>query len=68
LPEDEERIEMSFSGGFTFPNFPAVVFSMFIFVLWFWMLISVSPICSGDRAFGVFVYLISQHRGMAERQ
>ncbi len=77
---------MLFSGGFTFPNFLTDVFSIFIFVLWFWLLITVF----GDLFrrqdvsglgkmfwvivlivipyFGVFVYLISQHRGMAERQ
>ena len=32
---------MLFSGGFTFPNFLADVFSRFIFVLWFWLLITV---------------------------
>lgn len=32
---------MLFSGGFTFPNFLADVLSIFIFVLWFWLLITV---------------------------
>ena len=32
---------MLFPGGFTFPNFLADVFSIFIFVLWFWLLITV---------------------------
>ena len=32
---------MLFAGGFTFPNFLADVLSIFIFVLWFWLLITV---------------------------
>jgi cbb3-type cytochrome oxidase subunit 3 len=74
-----------FSGGFTYGNFIADVFSIFMFVLWFWLLIVVS----GDLfrrhdvsgfakvlwviAFilfsyiGVFAYLLTQGRGMAER-
>ena len=76
---------MLFSGGFTYGNFIADVFSIFMFVLWFWLLIVVS----GDLfrrhdvsgfakvlwviAFilfsyiGVFAYLLTQGRGMAER-
>ena len=37
---------MLFSGGFTFTNFVADVFSVFIFVLWFWLLITIF----GDRS------------------
>ena len=77
---------MLFPGGFTFPNFLADVFSIFIFVLWFWLLITVFGDLFRRRDIsglgkvlwvivlvvfpyiGVFVYLISQHRGMAERQ
>jgi predicted membrane channel-forming protein YqfA (hemolysin III family) len=77
---------MLFAGGFTFPNFLADVFSIFIFVLWFWLLITVFGDLFRRRDIsgvgkvvwviglvvfpylGVFVYLISQHRGMAERQ
>ena len=77
---------MLFPGGFTFPNFLADVFSIFIFVLWFWLLITVfgdlfrrDDISGWAKAIwvivliifpylGVFIYLISQHRGMAERQ
>jgi hypothetical protein len=33
---------MLFNGGFTFPNFLADVFSVFMFILWFWLLITVS--------------------------
>jgi cbb3-type cytochrome oxidase subunit 3 len=74
-----------FEGGFTFSNFIADAFTIFMFILWFWLLIVVS----GDLfrrhdvsgfakvlwviAFilfsylGVFVYLLTQGRGMAER-
>src|ERR1700759_1822387 len=73
------------AGNFSFGNFLLDVFSIFIFVLWFWLLVTVL----GDlfrRAdvsglgktlwvivlilfpyLGVFIYLISQGRGMAER-
>jgi predicted membrane channel-forming protein YqfA (hemolysin III family) len=77
---------MLFSGGFTFPNFLADVFSIFIFVLWFWLLITVfgdlfrrRDVSGIGKTFwvillvvlpylGVFIYLISQGRGMAERR
>src|SRR5215472_8097575 len=77
---------MLFSGGFTFSNFLADVFSIFIFVLWFWLLIVVfsdlfrrHDISGWAKAIwvialiifpylGIFIYLIAQHRGMAERQ
>jgi len=74
-----------FQGGFTFTNFVTDVFTIFMFVLWFWLLI----VASGDLfrrqdvsglakvlwviAFvlfsyiGVFAYLLTQGRGMAER-
>ena len=75
-----------FSGGFTFSNFLADVLSIFIFVLWFWLLITVfgdlfrrHDISGWAKAvwvivlilfpyLGIFIYLISQHRGLAERQ
>ena len=77
---------MLFSGGFTFSNFPADVLSIFIFVLWFWLLITIfgdlfrrHDISGWAKAIwvivlivfsyiGIFIYLITQHRGMAERQ
>ena len=77
---------MLFSGGFTFSNFLADVLSIFIFVLWFWLLITVfgdlfrrHDISGWAKAvwvivlilfpyLGIFIYLISQHRGLAERQ
>src|SRR6516162_8503619 len=82
----EGRIEMLFSGGFTFSNFLADVLSIFIFVLWFWLLITIfgdlfrrHDISGWGKAIwvivlivfsyiGIFIYLITQHRGMAERQ
>src|SRR5690242_15432651 len=77
---------MLFPGGFTFSNFLADVLSVFIFVLWFWLLITVfgdlfrrHDISGWAKAIwvialiifpylGIFIYLITQHRGMAERQ
>src|SRR5262249_46491035 len=83
---DERRANMLFSGGFTFPNFLADAFSIFLFVLWFWLLIVVF----GDlfrrqdmsgwaktiwvivvivfSYLGIFIYLIFEGRGMAERR
>ena len=77
---------MLFSGGFTFSNFLADVLSIFIFVLWFWLLITIfgdlfrrHDISGWAKVIwvialiifpylGIFIYLITQHRGMAERQ
>ena len=76
---------MLFRGGFTYTNFLADVFSVFIFVVWFWLLITVfgdlfrrRDVSGWGKALwvivlivfpylGVFIYLISQSRGMAER-
>jgi hypothetical protein len=76
---------MLFDGGFSFPNFLADVFAVFVFVVWFWLLITVfgdlfrrHDISGWGKALwvivmilfpyiGVFVYLISQGRGMTER-
>jgi hypothetical protein len=33
---------MLFEGGFTFTNFVADAFAVFMFILWFWLLITVS--------------------------
>lgn len=77
---------MLFSGGFTFSNFLTDVLSIFMFVLWFWLLITVCGDLFSRRDYsgwvkaiwvivlvvfpylGIFVYLISQGRGMAERR
>jgi hypothetical protein len=77
---------MLFQGGFTFTNFVADAFAVFMFVLWFWLFISVA----GDLFrrhdvsgfgkvcwvilliilpyIGIFAYLLTQGRGMAERE
>jgi hypothetical protein len=76
---------MATTGSFSFGNFLLDVIAVFVFVLWFWLLITVI----GDLFrrhdtsglakaiwiivlilfpyLGVFIYLISQSRGMAER-
>jgi Phospholipase_D-nuclease N-terminal len=74
-----------FAEGFTFRNFLADVFTVFMLVLLFWLLITVfsdlfrrSDISGWVKAIwviglivfpylGVFAYLITQARGMAER-
>jgi len=71
--------------GFTFRNFLADVFAVFMFVVWFWLLIIVfsdlfrrHDVSGWVKAIwvialivfpylGIFVYLITQSRGMAER-
>ena len=76
---------MLFEGGFTFRNFVADAFAIFMFVLWFWLFVSVV----GDlfrrhdisgwikvlwvialilfSYIGIFAYILTQGRGMAER-
>ena len=71
--------------GFSFGNFIIDVFSIFLFILWFWLLITIS----GDLFrrhdvsgfakvlwviflivlpyIGVFAYILTQGRGMADR-
>ena len=74
-----------FQEGFTYRNFLMDVITIFIFIVWFWLLISVfrdlfrrHDISGWGKAIwvialivlpyiSVFVYLISQGRGMAER-
>jgi hypothetical protein len=74
-----------FAEGFTFRNFLADVFAVFVFVLWFWLLIFVisdlfrrHDISGWAKAIwvialivfpylGIFAYMITQSRGMAER-
>lgn len=76
---------MLFEGGFTFANFVVDAFAVFMFILWFWLFITVASDLfrrhdvSGLRKvlwimalivlpyFGVFAYLLTQGRGMAER-
>ena len=76
---------MLFGGGFTFTNFVTDTFAIFMFILWFWLLITVTSDlfrrhdASGFTKVlwvillivlpyaGIFAYLITQGRGMAER-
>jgi hypothetical protein len=76
---------MFFDGGFSFPNFLIDVLTIFGFVLWFWLLITVfgdvfrrQDISGWVKAMwffiliftsflGILIYLITQSRGMAER-
>lgn len=73
------------SGTFTFGNFLLDMFSIFMFILWFWLLIMVigdlfrrHDISGLGKAIwvialivfsyiAIFIYMISQSRGMAER-
>jgi Phospholipase_D-nuclease N-terminal len=81
----EERIAMLFEGGFNFSNFLLDVFTIFVFVLWFWLLVTIvsdlvrrHDISGWVKALwlilviftsyiGVIIYLITQAKGMAER-
>jgi hypothetical protein len=74
-----------FTEGFTFRNFLVDVFAIFVFVVWFWLLITVlsdlfrrHDISGWAKAIwvialiafsylGIFAYMITQGRGMAER-
>ena len=74
------------AGTFTFGNFLLDVLAIFIFVMWFWLLITVISdlfrrhdtsgvvkaiwviVLIVFSYLGIFIYLITQHRGMAERQ
>ena len=76
---------MLFEGGFSFANFLTDILAVFVFVVWFWLLITIyadlfrrNDISGWGKALwvivvllfpyiGVFAYLISQGRGMAER-
>ncbi|MBV9655888.1 MAG: SHOCT domain-containing protein [Acetobacteraceae bacterium] len=76
---------MLFEGGFSFSNFLADVFTVFMFVLWFWLFVTVASDLFprhdvsglGKAAWviflvvfpylGIFIYLVSQGRGMAQR-
>jgi len=76
---------MLFAGGFSFANFLMDVLTLFAFVIWFWLAISVfgdlfrrEDISGWGKALwvigvilfpyiGVLAYMISQGKGMAER-
>jgi hypothetical protein len=73
------------SEGFTFRNFLTDAFAVFMFVLWFWLLVTVigdlfrrHDVSGWGKAIwlialivfpylAIFVYLITQSKGMAER-
>ena len=77
---------MLFQGGYTYSNFLANAFAVFIFVLWFWLFIIVATdlfrrhdvsgfgkVCWVILLIvlpyiGIFVYLLTQGRDMAQRQ
>jgi Phospholipase_D-nuclease N-terminal len=74
-----------FQEGFTYRNFLMDALTIFVFIMWFWLFVSVAgdlfrrhDISGWGKALwvialivfpyiGVFAYLISQGRGMAER-
>ena len=76
---------MFFAEGFTFRNFVTDVFAVFVFVVWFWLLITVfsdlfrrHDVSGWVKAIwmialivfpylGIFAYMITQAKGMAER-
>ena len=76
---------MLFDGGYTYSNFLMNMISIFVFVVWFWLLIVIysdlfrrHDISGLNKALwviglvltsylGIIIYLITQSRGMAER-
>ena len=76
---------MLFDGGFTFSNFVADAFAIFMFVLWFWLFVRVASdlfrrndVSGWAKVLwvialvlfsyiGIFAYILTQGRGMAER-
>ena len=76
---------MLFDGGFTFANFVTDAFAIFMFILWFWLLMTVASdlfrrhdISGFGKVLwvillivlpyiGIFAYILTQGRGMAER-
>ena len=74
-----------FEGGFTFSNFVADAFAIFMFVLWFWLFVSVATdlfrrhdLSGWTKVLwvialilfsyiGIFAYVLTQGRSMAER-
>ena len=76
---------MLFEGGYTYSNFLMNMISIFLFVVWFWLLIVIysdlfrrHDISGLNKALwviglvltsylGIIIYLITQSRGMAER-
>ncbi len=76
---------MLYAEGFTFRNFVADAYAIFMFVLWFWLFVSVASdlfrrhdISGWAKEIwvialilfsyiGIFAYILTQGRGMAER-
>jgi Phospholipase_D-nuclease N-terminal len=76
---------MLFEGGFTFSNFVADALAIFVFVVWFWLFVSVASdlfrrhdVSGWAKVLwvialvlfsyiGIFAYVLTQGRGMAER-
>jgi hypothetical protein len=76
---------MLFEGGFTFRNFVADALAIFMFVIWFWLFVSVASdlfrrhdvsgwakvlwviVLLLFSYIGIFACLLTQGRGMAER-
>ena len=76
---------MLFEGGFTFRNFVADAFAIFMFVIWFWLFVRVvsdlfrrHDVSGWAKVLwvivlvlfsyiGIFAYVLTQGRGMAER-
>src|ERR1700730_13671523 len=76
---------MMLDDGFTFANFVANAFAIFMFILWFWLLMTVASdlfrrhdVSGFGKVLwvillivlpyiGIFAYLVTQSRGMAER-
>lgn len=62
---------MLFGGGFSFPNFLGDVLTIFLFVLWFWLLISVAgdlflrqDISGGGKILWVILLIILPYIGI----
>jgi hypothetical protein len=82
---EQQENGMLFDGGYTYSNFLMNMISIFVFVVWFWLLIVIygdlfrrHDISGWGKALwviglvltsylGIFAYLITQGRGMAER-
>ena len=76
---------MLFEGGFTFRNFVADAFAVFMLLLWFWLFVGVATDLFRRQDLsgwakvlwvialilfsyiGIFAYILTQGRGMAER-
>jgi hypothetical protein len=80
-----EENKLLFEGGFTFRNFVADAFAVFMLLLWFWLFVGVATDLFRRQDLsgwakvlwvialilfsyiGIFAYILTQGRGMAER-